>query len=268
MNFAHNKNNVLRLANEEGIIHGPDQVIAENTTESFRVQVGYPMGYFWGYKTLGVFQNQAQIDKFLAEGGATKQGTPAPGDLIFQDTDENGVIDEKDKTYIGNPHPDFTGSLSLNLSYKGLDFSMTAYGAFGQQIMKCYRSFSDTPNDNYTTDVYTKYWTGEGSTNRYPAFSFGKHENFKDISDIYLEDGDYVKISNVTIGYNFKNVWKNLPASQLRIYVAAQNLFTISKYTGMDPEVGFGGGVSWASGIDNGYYPSSRTFMVGVNLKF
>ncbi len=177
--------------------------------------------------------------------------------MIFQDTDENGVIDEKDKTYIGNPHPDFTGSLSLNLSYKGLDFSMTAYGAFGQQIMKCYRSFSDTPNDNYTTDVYTKYWTGEGSTNRYPAFSFGKHENFKDISDIYLEDGDYVKISNVTIGYNFKNVWKNLPASQLRIYVAAQNLFTISKYTGMDPEVGFGGGVSWASGIDNGYYPSS-----------
>jgi TonB-dependent starch-binding outer membrane protein SusC len=268
MNFAHNKNNVLRLANEEGIIHGPDQVIAENTTESFRVQVGYPMGYFWGYKTLGVFQNQAQIDKFLAEGGATKQGTPAPGDLIFQDTDENGVIDEKDKTYIGNPHPDFTGSLSLNLSYKGFDFSMTAYGAFGQQIMKCYRSFSDTPNDNYTTDVYTKYWTGEGSTNRYPAFSYGKHENFKDISDIYLEDGDYIKISNVTIGYNFKNVWKNLPASQLRIYVAAQNLFTISNYTGMDPEVGFGGGVSWASGIDNGYYPSSRTFMVGLNLKF
>ena len=161
LNFAHNKNKVLRLANEEGIIHGPDAVIAENTTESFRVQVGYPMGYFWGYKTLGVFQNQAQIDKFLAEGGATKQGTPAPGDLIFQDTDENGVIDEKDKTYIGNPHPDFTGSLSLNLSYKGLDFSMTAYGAFGQQILKGYRSYSDTPNDNYTTDVYTKYWTGE-----------------------------------------------------------------------------------------------------------
>jgi TonB-dependent starch-binding outer membrane protein SusC len=268
MNLAHNKNNVLRLANEEGIIHGPDQVIAENTTESFRVEVGYPMGYFWGYKTLGVFQNQAQIDQFLADGGVTKQSTPVPGDLIFQNTDENDVIDENDKTYIGNPHPDFTGSLSLNLSYKGLDFSMTAYGAFGQQIIKCYRSYSDTPNDNYTTDVYTKYWTGEGSTNRYPAFSFGKHQNFVDISDIYIEDGDYVKISNITIGYNFKNMWKNLPVSQLRIYATAQNMFTISNYSGMDPEIGFGGGVSWASGVDNGYYPSSRTYMVGMNLKF
>jgi TonB-linked SusC/RagA family outer membrane protein len=268
LNFAHNKNEVLRLANEEGIIHGPSSIIAENTTEAFRVQVGYPMGYFWGYKTLGVFQNQSEIDTFLANGGVTKQGSPKPGDLIFQDTDGNGVIDEKDKTFIGNPHPDFTGSFSLNLAYKGLDFSVTAYGAFGQQVMKSYRSFSDTPNDNYTTDVYTKYWTGEGSTNRYPSFSYGKHENFKDISDIYVENADYVKISNVTIGYNFKNAWKNLPASQLRIYVAAQNLFTISGYSGMDPEVGDGGGYSWTSGIDSGYYPSSRTFMVGVNLKF
>lgn len=268
LNFAHNKNEVLRLANEEGIIHGPSSIIAENTTEAFRVQVGYPMGYFWGYKTLGVFQNQSEIDTFLANGGVTKQGSPKPGDLIFQDTDGNGVIDEKDKTFIGNPHPDFTGSFSLNLAYKGLDFSVTAYGAFGQQVMKSYRSFSDTPNDNYTTDVYTKYWTGEGSTNRYPAFSYGKHENFKDISDIYVENADYVKISNVTIGYNFKNAWKNLPASQLRIYVAAQNLFTISGYSGMDPEVGDGAGYSWTSGIDSGYYPSSRTFMVGINLKF
>ncbi len=267
MNVTHNKNKVLRLANEEGIIHGPTQVIAENTTESFRVQVGKPMGYFWGYKTLGVFQNQSQIDNFVAEGGATKQGTPVPGDLIFQDTDENGVIDENDKTDIGNPHPDFMGNLSLSLSYKGFDFSVTAYGAFGQQILKCYRSYSNTPNDNYTTDVYSKYWTGEGSTNRYPAFSYGKHENFKDISDVYIEDADYVKISNVTIGYDIKNVWKKLPASQMRIYVAAQNLHTFSKYSGMDPEVGYGGGVSWASGIDNGYYPSSRTFMVGLNLK-
>jgi TonB-linked SusC/RagA family outer membrane protein len=268
LNFAHNKNEVLRLANEEGIIHGPSSIIAENTTEAFRVQVGYPMGYFWGYKTLGVFQNQSEIDTFLANGGVTKQGSPKPGDLIFQDTDGNGVIDEKDKTFIGNPHPDFTGSFSLNLAYKGLDFSVTAYGAFGQQVMKSYRSFSDTPNDNYTTDVYTKYWTGEGSTNRYPSFSYGKHENFKDISDIYVENADYVKISNVTIGYNFKNAWKNLPASQLRIYVAAQNLFTISGYSGMDPEVGDGAGYSWTSGIDSGYYPSSRTFMVGINLKF
>lgn len=268
LNLGHNKNNVLRLANEEGIIHGPQSVIAENTTESFRVQVGYPMGYFWGYKTLGVFQNQAQIDEFLANGGVTKQSKPVPGDLIFQNTDGSNRIDEDDKTFIGNPHPDFTGSLSFSLAWKGLDLSVTAYGAFGHQILKSYRSYSDTPNDNYTTDVYTKYWTGEGSTNRYPAFSYGKHDNFVDLSDIYVEDADFVKLSNITLGYNINNAWKSLPISKFRIYVTAQNLFTISGYTGMDPEVGYGAGYSWASGIDTGYYPSSRTILAGVNIKF
>ncbi len=267
-NFAHNTNKVLRLANEEGIIHGPESIIGENTTESFRVEVGYPMGYFWGYKTNGVFQNQQEIDQFIAAGGVTKQNNPKPGDLIFHDTDASGRIDEDDKTMIGNPHPDYTGSLSLNLAWKGFDLSVTAYGAFGHQILKSYRSFSDTPNDNYTTDVYTKYWTGEGSTNRYPSFSYGKHENFVDISDIYIEDADFVKLSNITFGYNIANSWKRLPFSELRFYVTAQNLYTFSNYSGMDPEVGYGAGYNWASGIDNGYYPSSKTFMAGVNIKF
>ena len=268
LNLANNQNKVLRLANEEGIIHGPESIIAENTTETFRVEVGYPMGYFWGYKTLGVFQNQAEIDQFLAGGGVTKQNTPVPGDLIFQDTDGSGRIDEDDKTLIGNPHPDFTGSLALSMAWKGLDLSVTAYGAFGHQIIKSYRSYSDTPNDNYTTDVYTKYWTGEGSTNRYPAFSYGKHDNFVDISDIYIEDADFVKISNITLGYDLTNAVPWLPASLCRVYLTAQNLFTISGYSGMDPEVGYGAGYNWASGIDNGYYPSSRTFLAGVNIKF
>jgi len=268
LNMGHNRNKVVSIANEEGIIHGPEAIIAENTTESFRVEVGYPMGYFWGYKTLGVFQNQAQIDKFLADGGVTKQGTPKPGDLIFQDTDGNKRIDKNDKTYIGNPHPDYTGSFSLNFAWKGFDLSLTAYGAFGQQVMKSYRSFSDVPNDNYTTDVYTKYWTGEGSTNRYPALAYGKNTNFVDISDIYVEDADYVKLSNVTLGYDIKKAWSKLPVSQLRVYVTAQNLLILSGYSGMDPEVGYGAGYSWASGLDNGYYPGSQTFLMGVNLKF
>ncbi len=267
-NFANNKNKVLRLANEEGIIHGPDAVIAENTTESFRVEVGYPMGYFWGYKTLGVFQNQAEIDKFLADGGVTKQKNPVPGDLIFQNTNGDDVIDEDDKTKMGNPHPKFTGGLNLNVNWKALDLSIAAYGAFGHQILKSYRSFSDTPNDNYTTDVYTKYWTGEGSTNRYPAFAYGKNDNFIDISDIYVENGDYVKISNITLGFDVTKVTNILPFSQFRIYITGQNLFTITNYSGMDPEVGYGAGYNWASGIDCGYYPSSKTIMGGINLKF
>lgn len=269
LNMARNTNKVLRLANEEGIIHGPEQVIAENTTESFRIQEGYPMGYFWGYKTLGVFQNQSQIDKWLKDGNVTRQENPQPGDLIFQDTNGDGVINAEDKTMIGNPHPQFTGSLNFGLSYKGFDFSLTAYGAFGMQILKCYRSYSDTPNDNYTNLDMTKYWNGEGSTNKYPKFSYGKNVNFIDISDIYLEDADYVKISNITIGYDFKNIMRKVKAiKQCRLYVTAQNLFIITGYTGMDPEIGWGGSVSWSSGIDCGYYPSSRTFLVGLNLKF
>lgn len=268
LNMAHNKNEVIRLANSEGIIHGPEAVIAENTTESFRVEVGYPMGYFWGYKTLGVFQNQGEIDSWLGSGNVVRQDNPQPGDLIFFDTNGDGEINADDKTMIGNPHPDFTGSFNFNLAYKGFDLSLTAYGAFGMQILRSYRSFSDTPNDNYTNKDVTRYWDGEGSTNKYPAFAYGKNVNHIDISDIYLEDADYVKMSNITLGYDFKKGFRNLPVQRLRLYVTAQNLFTISGYSGMDPEIGFSADTNWASGIDNGYYPSSRTLMVGMNLTF
>ena len=268
LNMAHNANKVLRLANREGIIHGPEQVIAENTTESFRVEVGYPMGYFWGYKTLGVFQNQSQIDQWLADGNVVRQDVAKPGDLIFQDTNDDGEINADDKTMIGNPHPDFTGSFNFNLAYKGFDLSVTAYGAFGMQILKSYRSYSDTPNDNYTNKDVTRYWDGEGSTNKYPAFAYGKNINFIDISDIYLEDADYVKLSNITVGYDFTKGFKSLPFSKLRLYLTAQNLFTITGYSGMDPEIGFSADTNWASGIDSGYYPSSRTLLVGLNLTF
>ena len=268
LNLAHNVNEVVRLANSEGIIHGPEAVIAENTTESFRVEVGYPMGYFWGYKTLGVFQNQSQIDRWLADGNVVRQDDPKPGDLIFQDTTGDGEINADDKTMIGDPHPDFTGSLNFNVAYKGFDLSLTAYGAFGMQILKSYRSYSDTPNDNYTNKDVTKYWSGEGSTNKYPAFAYGKNINFIDISDIYLENADYVKLSNITLGYNFTKGFRSLPFSKLRLYLTAQNLFTITGYSGMDPEIGFSADTNWASGIDCGYYPGSRTLLVGLNITF
>jgi TonB-linked SusC/RagA family outer membrane protein len=268
LNLAHNENKVMRIANSEGIIHGPEAVIAENTDESFRVEVGYPMGYFYGYKTLGVFQNQKQIDKWLADGNAVRQDSPKPGDLIFFDANGDGEITTEDRTMIGNPHPKYTGSLNFNASYKGFDISLTTYGAFGMQILKSYRSFSDTPNDNYTNKDMTKYWNGEGSTNKYPAFAHGKNVNFIDISDIYVEDADYVKFSNITLGYDFSKGFKKLPVSKLRMYVTAQNLLTITGYSGMDPEIGFSADRNWASGIDAGYYPSSRTILVGMNITF
>ncbi len=266
--FAHNSNKVTRIANQEGIIHGPENVLAQNTDELYRVEVGKPMGYFWGYKTNGVFQTEAQIAQHIANGGVTLQENPVPGDLIFVDENNDGVIDSKDKTEIGNPHPKFTLGLNLSAEYKGFDVSVNSYGAFGHQIAKSYRSFSDKPNHNYTTDVYSKYWTGEGSTNRYPAFSHGKNTNMAQISDLYIEDGNYLKISNITIGYDFKSIFKTLPVQKCRIFVSGQNLLTFTKYSGMDPEVGYGDSKSWASGIDIGYYPSPKTILGGVNITF
>jgi len=268
LNLAHNKNEVTRIDNEEGIIHGPQDVLAQNTDELYRVEVGKPMGYFWGYKTDGVFQNQAQIDEFIALGNPYLQDSIVPGDLIFRDSNGDGVIDSKDKTEIGNPHPDLNLGLNLSLEYKGLDFSINAYGMYGHQIAKSYRNFSDKPNHNYTTDVYSKYWTGEGSTNRYPRFTDGKNTNMKEISDLYIEDANFLKISNITIGYDLKHIWSNLPLQKIRIYVSGQNLFTFTDYSGMDPEVGYGDNENWAGGIDLGYYPNPRTILGGLNITF
>lgn len=268
ISMAKNENEVTRIANEEGIIHGPENVIAQNTDELYRVEVGFPMGYFWGFKTDGVFQNQQQIDEFINNGGVTMQSEPVPGDLIFVDITEDGILDDDDKTMIGNPHPKITLGLNFNVSYKGFDISMNAYGALGHQIAKSYREFSNRPNHNYTTDVYTKYWTGEGSTNRYPRFSHGKDANFNDLSDIYIEDADYLKLSNISLGYDFKRIFNRLPFRKCRVYVSAQNMLTITNYSGFDPEVGYGDSKSWASGIDVGYYPSPKTVLGGINIVF
>ena len=277
--FSHNKNLVTRLANSEGLIHGDENAIAQNTDEIYRVEVGYPIGYFWGYEMDGIIQNEQQKQDYLNKyfgGDASKslQGESLqPGDVMFVDRsgpdgEPDGVIDEYDKTMIGDPNPDFTAGLSLYLDYKGFSFSVNGYGAFGQQVAKSYRQFSDEPDDNYCTDVFTKYWTGEGSTNRYPRFTHGKHPNQSEMSRVWLEDADYFKISRISLGYDIKRVMKFLPVRRCQLYVAAQNMFTFTKYSGMDPEVGYGDDHSWVTGIDNGYYPSSNSWQVGLNITF
>jgi len=262
-NVAHNKNEVTRIANGEGIIHGDANVLSQGTTEMYRAQVGFPIGYFWGYKTAGVFQNQAQIDGTKA----FLQSKPQPGDLIFVDTNADGKIDTKDKVEIGDPHPDITIGFSFNLGYKGFDLNVASTGAFGQQIAKSYRSFADTKIQNYTTDIFGR-WYGEGTSNKLPRLTSGSNSNWQEISDIYIENGDYVKIQNVTLGYDFKKLFTKMPFGQARLYVTAQNLYTFTNYSGQDPEVGYGGGQNWVSGVDLGFYPSPRTFLVGVNIKF
>ncbi|MBR6416070.1 MAG: TonB-dependent receptor [Bacteroidales bacterium] len=262
LNGSYNKNKVTRIANAEGIIHGEDDVLSQGTSEMYRAQVGYPIGYFYGYKTAGVFQNQAQIDATKA-----KYDDAKPGDLIFVDTNGDGMITDDDRTMIGDPHPDFNVGLNLWLAWKGLDFSVTGYGAFGQQIAKSYRSFFDRPTDSYTRDLLG-CWSGEGTSNRLPLWTTCSDRNWSNISDIYIENGNFFKISNVTLGYDFAKLLRSSFISKARLYFTAQNLLTITKYSGMDPEIGYGFDEDWVSGIDLGYYPSARTFLVGVNIQF
>ena len=262
LNGSYNKNEVTRIANAEGIIHGEEDVLFEKAAEMYRAQVGYPIGYFYGYKTDGVFQNQAQVDKTAA-----KYDDAKPGDLIFVDTNKDGKISEEDRTMIGNPNPDFTAGLNLWFAYKGFDFSLTGYGAFGQQIARSYRSLVDRPTDSYTRDLFN-CWKGEGTSNRLPLWTICSDRNWSNVSDIFIENGDYFKISNVTVGYDFARLMRSNFISKARLYFTAQNLLTITKYSGMDPEIGYGYGEDWVSGIDLGYYPSARTFLVGVNIQF
>lgn len=276
LNLAHNKNEVTEVKNSKGYIEGAKNVLSENTTPCYRMEVGKPIGYFYGYKTEGVMQNEADIQAYLDKNCGGKainslQGSAIQsGDLKFVDTDGNGVVNSDDKTKIGNPHPDLTMGISLNFEYKGLDFAVTTYGAFGQQNIRSFRKFTDGQYENYTTEVFD-YWHGEGTSNKYPRLIPGNTGvNFQQISDIYVEDADYFRIQNMTIGYDFKKLWKACPLQQVRLYFTAQNLFTFTGYKGMDPEIGSNGGTSdsWAQGIDLGYYPAPRTYMVGVNIKF
>jgi len=264
VNFSYNKNIVTRIANDEGILHGDAEVLDHGGSEFYRAQEGFPIGYFWGYKTAGVFQNQQEIDEWIAAGNGVAQTDPQPGDLKIVDYHKDGVIDDSDKTMIGNPHPDFRLGVSANFGWRGLDASVTLNGAFGHQIVYGYRSS--------TTDAFD-HWTGEGTSNRFPRVGTGATGG-KSVTDTVLENGDFLRIQNLSLGYDLKHLIKKLPFQQLRLYVSAQNLYTFTKYPGLDPEVGFGGnnlyggGNSWVSGIDLGSYPLARTYLVGLNFKF
>ena len=271
-NMTYNKNEVTKLANSEGIIHGPGAVWHQLEGEVYRAQVGEPIGFFYGYKTDGVFQNGEQIAEFSKKyqdkvhGGNDKL---RPGDLIFVDTNGDGSIDDNDRTNIGDPHPDVTLGVNANVSFKGFDFSISGNGAFGQQILRTWAN-QDFVEQNLNKKIVYGSWKGEGTSNKLPIFDGFDTPNWKNMSSAMLEDGDYFRISNITLGYDFKTIWKSCPLQQLRLYLAVNNLYTFTGYTGMDPEVGGegGSGNSWASGIDTGVYPAPRTYLVGVNIKF
>lgn len=263
-NFTKNENEVTKFGDNTGYMQSTRDVISQGTDEVWRVEKGMPLGYFYGYKTEGIFQNAQQIASWTH---GFLQGTPQPGDVIFSDVNGDGKITPDDKTMIGDGHPDIRIGFGINFAYKGFDFSMSGKGAFGQQNMISYRSHADNEFHNYTTDILGR-WTGEGTSNKLPRMTAGNDVNRMNVSDLYIEDADFIKIQNVTIGYDFKKLLPKLPLSQARMYVAGRNLWTITDYSGLDPEIGYGDGKSFVEGLDLGYYPSPTTYMVGFNLKF
>lgn len=268
-NVAYNKNRVTRLATESGRI-GDDasSALFQNSSYVSLVEVGHPIGYFSGMSYSGIWQTYEQIEEARAAGKAVLSNAQ-PGDMIWDDWNGDGVIDyDSDRHRIGDPNPDVTLGINLGFEYKGFDFSIAGSGAFGHQIMQCYRTaLLANQYSNYTTDVLNR-WHGEGTSNTYPRLVVGS-ENNQWVSTLYMQDGDYFKIQNITLGYDFCKLWKNSPFQMLRLYVQGQNLYTFTGYTGVDPEVGSsGGGNSWARGIDVGLYPSARTYIVGVSVKF
>ena len=272
VNFATNKNEVTRIANENGYINGGGSILSQGTEYIYRAEIGKPIGYFYGMSYSGIWQNQAEIDAARAAGKAVLDGAQ-PGDAIWDDWNNDGVITYAegancDRHEIGNPNPDFNLGINLGLNWKGLDFAVNGAGAFGMQIMRSYRSFSDSWWHNYDTTIFDR-WHGEGTSNTVPRISGTGHPNTNYVSTRYMENADYFKIKTVTLGYDFTKIWKTSPFQQLRLYVQAQNLYTFTKYTGLDPEVGNAAGADgWASGIDLGLYPPSRTFLVGASIKF
>ena len=267
--YAFNHNEVNNIPTADGIIHGGGNSLYTNAGEFFRASAGNPIGYFWGYKTAGVFQSEADVQNWKSK-GQVLQPTAQPGDLKYVDVNHDGTITANDKTNIGDPNPHHVFGLRLSANYKNFDFAVTTNGVAGNKIAQSYRSVASS-YDNWTTDILSR-WHGAGTSNSMPRVT-QDNSNWAQISDIYIHDGSYLRVSNITFGYDFsKDIkWKNL--SQLRVYIAAENLITFTKYSGMDPEVGHSatdasGVYSFGQGVDLGFYPRPQTFLMGVNIKF
>lgn len=269
VNAAYNRNRVTRLATSSGKI-GDDisSSLFQNSSYVSLVEVGHPIGYFSGMSHSGIWQTQEQIEAARNAGHAVLE-TAQPGDFIWDDYNNDGVITlDGDRHEIGDPNPDWTLGINLGFNYKGFDFSAAGSGAFGMQAMQCYRTaLLANQYVNYTADVLNR-WHGEGTSNSVPRLVVGS-ENNQWVSTYYMQNADYFKLQNITLGYDFASQFKT-PFQQLRLYCQLQNLCTITKYKGVDPEIGSNGGTAynWIRGIDTGLYPSARSFVVGVTVKF
>ena len=257
-NISTYRNKVKSLGNGDAI-YG----YAYNKNVVTKTEVDKPVGYFYGYVTNGIFQNAEQVE------GSPQRETAVPGDVRYKDLNNDDVIDDKDRTMIGSPWPDFVYGITLGAAWKGFDFNLFIQGSQGNDVMNMtLLDFeSGTGYMNARSDYLSRAWSGEGSTDRYHRISARQEGNLL-VSDYFLEDGSYARIKNVQLGYDFCNrvIKKNKIISQCRLYLSAQNLFTFTNYSGLDPEIGSSNAT--VNGIDSGFYPQARVWTLGLNLKF
>lgn len=259
-NISYLKNKLIEYGNESGwnnldSFHGTGSIS--------RAQNGYPFPFFYGYKTAGIFQNEAEVQSYTNAEGKLLQPNAVPGDVRFVDVDNDGSITENDRTKIGKGMPDWTFGFNINVNWRNFDFSMMWQGTAGNDIFDATRR-TDITATNLPSWMLAR-WTGEGTSNRIPRLVQGDSYNWQS-SDLYVYDGSYLRLKNIQLGYTLpKKLTQKALISSLRLYVAAENLFTFTKYHGFDPEISSGG---TSLGIDYGVYPQARVWTIGANLSF
>ena len=259
-NLTYLKNKLIDYGNDQGWAN-LDSFQGVGTIS--RAQNGLPFPYFYGYKTAGVIQNQAEADAYnsLYSGGFFQDAVP--GDVRFVDTNGDGVINEDDRCMIGKGMPDWTYGFNLNLSWKGLSLSAFFQGVWGNQVYDATRRI-DARSVNLPSWMLNR-WTGEGTSNRIPRFVIADNRNWQS-SDLYVHNGDYFRLKNIMLSYELPHKWtKTVFVESFRVFVSAENLFTSTKYHGFDPEISSGG---TSLGIDYGVYPQPRVWTVGFHIGF
>lgn len=257
LNFTTSRN-LVTATNDDGTARIPGGGYFNGQGQTVTVfEKGFTPGYFYGYKTNGLFQTFDEISKAPTQAGAQ------PGDIRFVDVNGDGKINADDQTKIGDPFPDFTMGWNLGLEFKNFDFNVFTYASVGNDV---YRAYERNANfSNKSRDVLGR-WTGAGTTNdvRTPRYSFTDANSNIRVSERYVEDGSFVKIKNLLVGYTFPEALTKKVFSRVRIYVQVRNAFTLTKYTGFDPEIA--GGIL-DTGVDRGAYPQSRTYSFGLDIK-
>jgi TonB-dependent starch-binding outer membrane protein SusC len=246
--------------------------------------IGQPVGEFFGYKSLGIIQSQAQLDA-LNESAAAKHGAGSfyqknitkPGDRLFADINGDGIVDANDQISLGSPLPKFYGGVDFTASYKSFDFNAYFYGVYGNKIfnfqesaLESFQNRSFVGVENVSQQYYNSYWTPARPSNTFArATANDDVEGSNVASSAYIENGSFLKLKNFTIGYTLPaEIAKTISVTKIRLYFSTQNLFTITSYKGLDPEIGLQGGNATQNGIDTGTYPSTKFYTVGLNVTF